>query len=88
MRQTDEERWARFINEAYETDEERARFAALPSVEQLLAGRTALVKAIINYLERLVMLKAGTCLTPFWPEKGAEEVQVQVRLDSSDEVQL
>ena len=83
VRQTDEERWAKFIEESYETDEERARFAALPSVDELLAGRTALIKAIINDAERLVVLEAGTCLTPFWPAEK-EVQQQQVRLDSSD----
>jgi hypothetical protein len=68
-RTPDEEKWARFIDESYETDEERARFAALPSVEELLAGRTALVKAMINDGVRLVPLIAGTCAFPFGPDE-------------------
>ena len=77
VRQTDEERWAHFIEETYQTDEERARFASLPSVDELLAGRTALIKAIINDAERLVVLEAGTCLTPFW-EVDSPEIPVQL----------
>lgn len=70
--QTDEKRWARFIEESYETDEERERFADLPSVEQLLAGRTKFVKAVIDNADRLIVIEAGTCAAPFWPVQDVQ----------------